>query len=137
MRRTLLDLQAVVEGLRAALCLDLAHDHPDAARRERASVEASLLTPIAKAFATHIGFQGVSNALQVFGGYGYIGEFGVEQSLRDVRIAMIYEGTNACNGCCKAVCTGRVSLPWHRCLHGRRYASIPEFRCPWPSVNRG
>ena len=98
-RRTLLDLQAVVEGLRVllyrtALRLDLAHDHPDAAQRECASVETSLLTPIAKAFATRLGFEGVSNALQVFGGYGYIAEYGIEQSLRDVRIAMIYEGTN-------------------------------------------
>ena len=99
MRRTLFDGQAMVEGLRvlmyrAALRLDEAEHHPDAARRAAAAAEASLLTPVLKAFGTAQGFARASAALQVWGGYGYIAEYGIEQTLRDARIAMIYEGTN-------------------------------------------
>jgi alkylation response protein AidB-like acyl-CoA dehydrogenase len=99
MRRTLLDLQATAEGLRvvayrAALRLDEAAHHPDPARRERASSEAALLTPVLKAFATRLGFEGASAALQVFGGYGYVRATGIEQTVRDARIALVYEGTN-------------------------------------------
>lgn len=99
MRRTLMNLQAMTEGLRvltyrAAMRLDEAEHHPDPARRAAASAEASVLTPVLKAFATQQGFQGASDALQVWGGYGYVAEYGIEQTLRDARIAMIYEGTN-------------------------------------------
>jgi alkylation response protein AidB-like acyl-CoA dehydrogenase len=99
MRRVLRGGQAMAEGLRvlmfrAAMRLDEAERHPDAARRAAAAGEASILTPVLKAFGTQQGFQGASDALQVFGGYGYVGEYGVEQTLRDARIAMIYEGTN-------------------------------------------
>ena len=99
MRRTLLDGQAMVEGLRvlmyrAAMRLDEAEHLPDAARRAAAAAEASLLTPVLKAFGTAQGFARASAALQVWGGYGYIADYGIEQTLRDARIAMIYEGTN-------------------------------------------
>jgi alkylation response protein AidB-like acyl-CoA dehydrogenase len=99
MRRTLMNLQAMTEGLRvltyrAAMRLDEAEHHPDPDRRAAASAEASVLTPVLKAFATQQGFQGASDALQVWGGYGYVAEYGIEQTLRDARIAMIYEGTN-------------------------------------------
>ncbi|WP_280154403.1 acyl-CoA dehydrogenase family protein [Piscinibacter sp. XHJ-5] len=99
MRRSLRSLQAVAEGLRvvayqAAMWLDEAHRHPDAGQREQAFARAAFLTPVVKAFATHWGFQGASEALQVFGGYGYVREFGIEQTLRDSRIALVYEGTN-------------------------------------------
>jgi alkylation response protein AidB-like acyl-CoA dehydrogenase len=99
MRRNLLDSQAMVEGLRvlmyrAAMRLDEAAQHPDAARRTAAAAEASLLTPVLKAFGTAQGFARASAALQVLGGYGYIADYGIEQTLRDARIAMIYEGTN-------------------------------------------
>ena len=99
MRRTLLGLQAVSEGLRVlayrcAQLLDLAEHDPDAAARQAASTQAALLTPVVKAFATHQGFHGASDALQVWGGYGYTAEFGIEQTVRDARIALIYEGTN-------------------------------------------
>lgn len=99
MRRTLLSLQAVAEGLRVlmyrgAMRLDEAEHHPDPARRAAAAAEASILTPVLKAFGTQQGFQGASDALQVWGGYGYVAEYGIEQTLRDARIAMIYEGTN-------------------------------------------
>lgn len=99
MRHTLLRLQALVEGqrviaYRAALALDEAAHHADPGARAQAGALAALMTPVVKAFCTHQGFHGASAALQVWGGYGYVREYGVEQSLRDARIAMIYEGTN-------------------------------------------
>jgi len=99
MRHTLLRLQALTEGqrviaYRAALALDEAAHHPDTARRQQAAALAALMTPVIKAFCTHQGFQGASAALQVFGGYGYVREYGIEQTVRDARIAMVYEGTN-------------------------------------------
>lgn len=99
MRRTLLDLRCVVEGERAigywiGHWIDIAKRHPDQVERRKADGFASLLTPIAKAFFTANGFVGASNALQVFGGYGYIHEYGIEQTLRDSRVSMLYEGTN-------------------------------------------
>ena len=53
-----------------------------------------MLTPVAKAFFTANGFAAASNALQVFGGYGYVHEYGIEQTVRDCRVSMLYEGTN-------------------------------------------
>ena len=99
MRRTLERLRAVTDGLRvvmyrSALRLDEADHHPDATVRAASAAEASILTPVLKAFGTQQGFQGASDALQVWGGYGYVAEYGIEQTVRDARIAMIYEGTN-------------------------------------------
>lgn len=99
MRRNLLELRAIVEGERVigywiAHWLDMAARHPEADARRDASQLASLLTPVAKAFFTANGFLAASNALQVFGGYGYIHEYGIEQIVRDSRVAMLYEGTN-------------------------------------------
>ena len=99
MRHALLRLQALTEAqrvvaYRAALALDEAAQHPDPPERHRASQWAGLLTPVVKAFLTDQGFAAASAALQVMGGYGYTREYGVEQTLRDARIAMVYEGTN-------------------------------------------
>jgi alkylation response protein AidB-like acyl-CoA dehydrogenase len=99
MRHTLLRLQAMTEAqrviaYRAALALDEAAHHADAATRARAAALGALLTPIVKAFCTHHGFHAASAALQVYGGYGYVAEYGIEQTVRDARIAMVYEGTN-------------------------------------------
>ena len=98
-RRILATARALVEGQRAlaywaAHLLDLAEFHADAGRRERSHDLASILTPIVKAFLTDNGFLQSSAALQVWGGYGYVHDFGIEQTVRDSRIAMIYEGTN-------------------------------------------
>jgi alkylation response protein AidB-like acyl-CoA dehydrogenase len=98
-RHTLLRLQAMTEGqrviaYRAALAIDRASHDPEPAVRAAESALAALMTPVVKAFCTHHGFHGASAALQVFGGYGYVREYGIEQTLRDARIAMIYEGTN-------------------------------------------
>ena len=99
MRRTLLALQARTDGCRlltfwTALLLDEAEHHPDAERRAAAGQHVALLTPVAKAFFTELGHRGADDALQVWGGYGYVHEFGIEQAVRDSRIALIYEGTN-------------------------------------------
>ncbi|SHN20592.1 Acyl-CoA dehydrogenase [Pseudomonas asturiensis] len=99
MRRILFELKAGCEGMRAigywaAHLLDQAQHHMDPVARADAGQLAGLLTPIIKAFFTSQGFQLSSKALQVFGGYGYVSEFGIEQTLRDSRIGMIYEGSN-------------------------------------------
>ncbi len=77
-----------------ALELDMARHHPDAARREQAERWCALVTPVLKAAFTHQAFHGGSDCLQVFGGHGYVREWGVEQHVRDARVSMIYEGTN-------------------------------------------
>jgi alkylation response protein AidB-like acyl-CoA dehydrogenase len=99
MRRTLLALRARGDAARVlayhtALLLDQADGHPDDARRKQAADHVALLTPILKAFLTDLGHRGADDALQVWGGYGFIHEYGIEQAVRDSRIAMIYEGTN-------------------------------------------
>jgi alkylation response protein AidB-like acyl-CoA dehydrogenase len=98
-RRTLWRLKALTSGVRVcafriAQLLDEADHHGSAAERERAQQLLGVLTPIAKAFFTHVGHHGANAALQVWGGYGYVHEYGIEQTVRDSRIAMIYEGAN-------------------------------------------
>lgn len=99
MRRILLELRVRTEGMRAigywaAHWLDIAAASAEVAQRDKAERLAALLTPIVKASFTAQGFDLASKALQVFGGYGYTAEFPIEQTLRDSRIAMIYEGSN-------------------------------------------
>jgi hypothetical protein len=79
---------------RTAIELDMHKHHPDLARRESAQRWCSLVTPVLKAAWTNQGFQGASACLQVFGGHGYVREWGIEQIVRDARVTMIYEGTN-------------------------------------------
>ncbi len=98
-RRMLLTQRAYNEGGRAfatwlALQADILHGATDEAARKDADDMLSLLTPIVKAFITDNAFQCTNLALQVFGGHGYIREWGMEQYVRDARINMIYEGTN-------------------------------------------
>ncbi|MES2942377.1 MAG: acyl-CoA dehydrogenase family protein [Pseudomonadota bacterium] len=83
-----------VLAYRTALELDISKNHADAARRESASRWCSLVTPVLKAAFTQQAFTGASECLQVFGGHGYVREWGIEQIVRDSRVAMIYEGTN-------------------------------------------
>ncbi|NBF04033.1 acyl-CoA dehydrogenase [Pseudomonas sp. Fl5BN2] len=99
MRRVLLELRVCSEGMRAigywaAHLLDQAEHGSEEAARQRAGQLSEWLTPVIKAFFTEQGFRQASHALQVFGGYGYVREFAIEQTLRDSRIAMIYEGSN-------------------------------------------
>ena len=98
-RKMLLTARAYSEAGRAfaywvALQADVQRHHPDADARVEAGDMMSLMTPIVKAFMTDNGFQCASDCLQVFGGHGYIKEWGMEQLVRDARINMIYEGTN-------------------------------------------
>jgi alkylation response protein AidB-like acyl-CoA dehydrogenase len=98
-RKLLLTLRAFVEGQRAlgmwsAHLLDAAEHHPDGAVQAESNDLLSVLTPIIKSLFTEHGFTLASGALQVWGGYGYIRDFGVEQTVRDSRVALIYEGTN-------------------------------------------
>jgi hypothetical protein len=83
-----------VLGYHTALQLDVAAHHPDAAQRAAAQRWCTLVTPVLKAAMTDQAFAGASACLQVFGGHGYIREWGIEQIVRDSRVAMIYEGTN-------------------------------------------
>lgn len=96
-RKLLLTQKAFAEGGRAliyytAQMVDKVHL---ASPEERAEADGllALLTPIAKAFLTEVGFESANHGLQVFGGHGYIAEWGMEQNVRDSRISMLYEGT--------------------------------------------
>ncbi|HEX5843884.1 MAG TPA: acyl-CoA dehydrogenase C-terminal domain-containing protein [Pseudomonas sp.] len=98
-RRMLLTQKSLVEGSRmlAAYCarqLDLEHGHSDASARKAAGKRAALLIPIVKAFFTDMGQEVASHAVQVYGGHGFIREWGIEQLMRDSRITQLYEGTN-------------------------------------------
>jgi len=98
-RKMLLTARAYAEGARAlslhtVLLLDRELAHPDPAVRAAAADEVALLTPIIKAFVTDNAWLATSHCLQVYGGHGYIAEWGMEQYVRDARINMIYEGTN-------------------------------------------
>lgn len=98
-RRMLLTAKAYAEGGRAfssyvALQIDRELNHPDEKVRAEAADEVALLTPIIKAFLTDNGWISTSEAMQVYGGHGFISEWGMEQYVRDSRINMIYEGTN-------------------------------------------
>ncbi|WP_267269008.1 acyl-CoA dehydrogenase C-terminal domain-containing protein [Pseudomonas protegens] len=98
-RRMLLTMKAANEGGRAfstyvAMQLDTAKFSEDAETRTRAESLVALLTPVAKAFLTDLGLETTVHGQQIFGGHGYIREWGQEQLVRDVRITQIYEGTN-------------------------------------------
>ncbi|MFM9978141.1 MAG: acyl-CoA dehydrogenase C-terminal domain-containing protein [Sphingomonadaceae bacterium] len=98
-RRMLMEGKALTEGLRAlclwgALQVDLSHKAQTEEERQRADDLISLLTPVIKGYGTDKGYEIATNSQQVYGGHGYIAEWGMEQYVRDARIAMIYEGTN-------------------------------------------
>ncbi|MFG0630735.1 acyl-CoA dehydrogenase C-terminal domain-containing protein [Pseudomonas sp. xss_2] len=98
-RRMLLTMKAQIEGGRAfstyvAMQLDSAKYSEDPVTRKRSEELVALLTPVAKAFLTDLGLECTVHGQQVFGGHGYIREWGQEQLVRDVRITQIYEGTN-------------------------------------------
>ena len=98
-RRMLLWMKAHVEGFRAltyytAVCEDRAHASADVAQREKCHGIVEVLTPIVKAYCSDMAFRVTELAIQIYGGYGYCAEYPVEQFLRDVKIASIYEGAN-------------------------------------------
>lgn len=98
-RRMLMEGKALLEGMRAlclwgALQVDLSHHAATEEERELADDLIGLLTPVIKGYGTDIGYHVATQSQQVYGGHGYIVEWGMEQYVRDARIAMIYEGTN-------------------------------------------
>jgi hypothetical protein len=98
-RKMLLSVKAFAESGRAlaawtALQMEQAARHPDVAERARAEGMVALLTPVIKAAFSDLGFEAAVQAQQVLGGHGYVREWGMEQLVRDARIAQIYEGTN-------------------------------------------
>jgi alkylation response protein AidB-like acyl-CoA dehydrogenase len=98
-RKMLLTGQSFVAAGRAlaawtSMQMDIAAQHPDAEVRKQAADLVALLTPVIKAGFTDLGFETAVLAQQVFGGHGYIREWGMEQFVRDARIAQLYEGTN-------------------------------------------
>lgn len=97
-RRMLLQQKAIAEGGRAMIyyCTlqgDILHSNASDEEKFEAEAIMSVLTPIAKAFLTEAGYEAANNGMQVFGGHGYIAEWGMEQIVRDTRISMLYEGT--------------------------------------------
>ncbi len=98
-RRMLMQMRAWNEGARAlvlwgSLQVDLMRRSPDETERQQAEDLLGLITPVIKGYCTDKGFEAAVLAQQVFGGHGYIREHGMEQFVRDARIAQIYEGTN-------------------------------------------
>ncbi len=98
-RKMLLTAKAYAEGGRAlqaycSMLLEKEHNHPDEKVRKDSGEMLAMLTPIAKAFLTDNGHVATNACMQVFGGHGFIKEWGMEQFVRDNRINMIYEGTN-------------------------------------------
>lgn len=98
-RRMLMDAKAINEGARCflywtALFGDLMHVSNDEALKTKASDYMALLTPVLKGYITDKGFENAVNGQQIYGGHGFIEEWGMSQYVRDARIAMIYEGAN-------------------------------------------
>ena len=99
-RRSLLNMKSIIEGERA-LCFWLSQQtevslyHPDEKTRQEASDYVSLMTPVVKSLFTDLAMEITSDAMQIYGGYGYTKDQGIEQLYRDNRITPIYEGTNS------------------------------------------
>tara|TARA_Y100000996_G_scaffold398576_1_gene366754 strand:+ start:187 stop:1944 length:1758 start_codon:yes stop_codon:yes gene_type:complete len=98
-RKSLLRIKALNEGLRGLTILtgikiDESKNAQSEEKRNNAEDWVSLMTPVIKSYASDIGFESSNTALQIYGGHGYIRDHGIEQFVRDSRIAPIYEGTN-------------------------------------------
>ena len=94
----LLTIKAFAEGTRAmvyftAKQVDIVKYSEDQEQRKAADALLAFMAPIAKAFMTEVGFESASHGMQVYGGHGFISEWGMEQNLCDCRISMMYEGT--------------------------------------------
>ncbi len=98
-RRTLLLMKSYVEGLRAlnyyaAYCMDLRNAETDPEKAKYANAFLELLTPVCKAYSSDRAYEICAHAIQIFGGYGFCGDYPVEQFARDCKITSLYEGTN-------------------------------------------
>ncbi len=99
-RRSLMNMKSIIEGERSLAFwmsqqVDVSLNHPETSVRKKASEIVALLTPIIKSFFTDMGMEITNEAIQIFGGYGFTKDQGVEQLFRDNRITPIYEGTNS------------------------------------------
>ena len=99
-RRSLMNMKSLIEGQRSLAFwvsqqIDVSLNHPDQKIKTNADEIVALMTPIIKSFFTDIGMEITNDAIQVFGGYGYTKDQGIEQLFRDNRITPIYEGTNS------------------------------------------
>ena len=97
-RRMLLTQKSIAEGGRAlvaylAQLVDIEHAETDLVIKQNAATKLALLTPISKAFLSELGFEATSHGVQIFGGHGFIKEWGMEQLMRDTKISCLYEGT--------------------------------------------
>jgi alkylation response protein AidB-like acyl-CoA dehydrogenase len=125
-RRILMNIKAFNEGARmlmlwTSLQGDLSHHSEDAAARDLGEDIMGLLTPVLKGYLTDKGYANATDAQQVYGGHGYIAEWGAEQFVRDARIAMIYEGANGIQaldlvGRKLAANGGRAIFAWFRII---------------------
>ena len=149
-RRMLLTIKAFSEGNRAlvyytAQIADLLKS-PDDKVREQADLQLSFLTPIVKAFLTETGFEAANLGLQCFGGHGYISEWGMEQNVRDSRIAMLYEGTTGIQaldllGRKVLLTQGATMRPFTKVIHKfcqaqGENAALKEFIEPLATLNK-
>ena len=99
-RRSLMNMKSIIEGERSLAFwmsqqVDVSLNHPETSVRKKASEIVRLLTPVIKSFFTDMGMEITNEAIQIFGGYGFTKDQGVEQLFRDNRITPIYEGTNS------------------------------------------
>ena len=99
-RRSLMNMKSIIEGERSLAFwmsqqVDVSLNHPETSVRKKASEIVALLTPVIKSFFTDMGMEITNEAIQIFGGYGFTKDQGVEQLFRDNRITPIYEGTNS------------------------------------------
>ena len=99
-RRSLMNMKSLIEGQRSLAFwvsqqIDVSLNHSNPTIRKNANDMVSMMTPLIKSFFTDIGMEITNDAIQVFGGYGYTKDQGVEQLFRDNRITPIYEGTNS------------------------------------------
>ena len=99
-RRSLMNMKSLIEGQRSLAFwvsqqIDVSLNHSDSEIKKNANDMVSMMTPLIKSFFTDIGMEITNDAIQVFGGYGYTKDQGIEQLFRDNRITPIYEGTNS------------------------------------------
>jgi alkylation response protein AidB-like acyl-CoA dehydrogenase len=132
-RRMLMDARASIEALRAlaywaAIQVDLAHHAPDATAREMAEDLVGLLTPVIKGHGSDCGYRIATDMQQIWGGHGYITENGMDQFVRDARIAMIYEGANGVQA--MDLVGRKITANGGRALH--RFVAMVRELCAQP-----
>ncbi len=150
-RRMLLTMKAFAEGNRAMLYfaakqVDITQRSKDEEQRKAADAMLAFLTPIAKAFMTEVGFEAANHGVQIYGGHGFIAEWGMEQNVRDARISMLYEGTTGIQALDllgrKVLMTqgealkGFTKIVHKFCQNNEGNEAIAEFVAPLAALNK-